>query len=300
MIQVQNLTKAFEHEEAVHRLSLNVKRGSIYGLLGSNGAGKTTLLKTLVGIYRPDQGGIRINDEPIYENVALKQGVIFIPDALYFLPQASINQMADYYRYLYPNWNGERFDLLKQIFNIDPKRKIHRLSKGMQRQVAFWLALSCMPDVLVLDEPIDGLDPVMRKKIKNLLFQDVAERQMTVIISSHNLREIEDICDHVGILHKGKLLLEKELDDLKLDTHKIQFAFSDDKYEHQLKKELQVLHHEKRGSVSLIIVKGQQKQIEGKVHSLKPLFFDLLPLTLEEIFIYEMGGHGYEIENILI
>lgn len=300
MIQINQVTKTFENEDAVYNLELSVKKGSIYGLLGSNGAGKTTLLKMLSGIYRQKSGSILIENKPIYENAELKQSVVFIPDALYFIPHATILQMAEYYRNFYPNWNQERFEKLKQVFNIDLKRKVHRLSKGMQRQVAFWLGLSCMPEYLILDEPIDGLDPVMRQKIKNLLFQDVAEREMTVIISSHNLREIEDICDHIGIMHKGKLIIEKDLDDLKADTHKVQVAFSDKKQEEVLLEQLQVLYHERRGSVSLIIAKGEKENIERIIDPLDPIIFDMLPLTLEEIFIYEMGDVGYEIENILL
>ncbi|WP_088102651.1 ABC transporter ATP-binding protein [Halalkalibacter urbisdiaboli] len=300
MIKVEGLRKSFEKEFAVDYVDLHVQKGTIYGLLGSNGAGKTSLMKTLAGIYRPDDGRVLIAGEPVYENVSIKGQLVFIPDALYFLPQSTVRQMADYYQHFYPSWNEERYNTLKQVFQIDPKRKIHRLSKGMQRQVAFWLALSCMPNVLILDEPIDGLDPVMRQKIKNLLFQDVAEREMTILISSHNLREIEDICDHIGIMHDGKLIIEKELDDLKSDTHKIQVAFRNTTDVEQLKSQLHVLHSEQRGSVSVFIVKGQQDEIEAKVRLYKPVIFDSLPLTLEEIFIYEMGGIGYAIENILI
>jgi ABC-2 type transport system ATP-binding protein len=300
MIKVQQTNKTFSKDDAVQHLELSVKKGSIYGLLGSNGAGKTTLLKMIAGIYKPDSGSILIDGEPIYENLLLKQRVVFIPDALYFFPQSTINQMADFYRSFYLNWNEERFERLKQVFDIQPTRKIQRLSKGMQRQVAFWLALSCMPDVLILDEPLDGLDPVMRQKVKNLLFQDVAEREMTVIISSHNLREIEDICDHVGIMHKGQLIIEKDLDDLKADTQKVQIAFSDSQHEEQISQKLKVLFHEKRGSVSLYIVRGNEDEIRQTILQMKPLVFDMLPLTLEEIFIYEMGGVGYEIEKILL
>lgn len=300
MIEVKNLTKRFEKENAVQHLELSVKRGTIYGLLGSNGAGKTTLLKMIAGIYKPDGGTITFDGQPIFENDELKQHVAFLPDSLYFLPQATIRQMADYYRHFYVNWNEARFKRLQDVFKIDVKSKVHRLSKGMQRQVAFWLALSTMPDFLLLDEPIDGLDPVMRQKIKNLIFQDVAEREMTVIVSSHNLREIEDICDHVGIMHKGKLMIEKELDDLKADTQKLQLAFRNPATEEVLLQQLNVLHREKRGSVLLLIVKGNESEIRQIIEPVNPLVFDLLPLTLEEIFIYEMEGVGYEIENVLL
>ncbi|WP_078552514.1 ABC transporter ATP-binding protein [Bacillus alkalicellulosilyticus] len=300
MIKVENVYKRFEHEEAVSGLSLTVKKGTIYGLLGSNGAGKTTLIKTIVGIYRQDKGSVAIEGQPIFENVAMKQRVVYIPDALYFLPQSTIKQMADYYRSFYINWNEERFQRLQEVFTIEQTKKIHRLSKGMQRQVAFWLALSTMPDVLILDEPIDGLDPVMRQKIKNLLFQDVAEREMTVLISSHNLREIEDICDHVGIMHNGKLLIEKDLDDLKADTHKVQIVFSSPEQEKEVLSSLTVLHQETRGSVSLLVIRASEDDIQKTIAPLQPAVFDLLPLTLEEIFIYEMGGVGYEFKNIFL
>lgn len=298
MIYVKNVTKSFEKETAVQEVTMTVKRGSIYGLVGSNGAGKTTLLKMIASIYRPEQGDIYIDGERAYENVKVKRKVVFISDIPYFFPQATVEQMAFYYRSFYPRWSEERFEALKKAFQMDTKRKIQRLSKGMQRQVSFWIALSCMPDVLILDEPLDGLDPVMRQKIKNLLFQDVAEREMTVIISSHNLREIEDMCDHIGMMHEGKIIVEKDIDELKSDTHKIQIAFQDENIATEIVRELTVVHKEKRGSILLLIVKGDKSEIEKKIRSAHPLIFDLLPLTLEEMFIYEMGGVGYEIEEV--
>ncbi|WP_273128314.1 ABC transporter ATP-binding protein [Metabacillus sp. HB246100] len=300
MIQVHSISKKYNQQLAVQQLSLSVQKGSIYGLLGSNGAGKTSLLKMMAGINRPNSGSILIDGSPIYENMSVKERVVFIPDTLYFFPQATITQLAQQYKAFYPKWSEERFQRLKAAFTIDVNKKVHRLSKGMKRQVAFWLALSAMPDVLILDEPIDGLDPVMRQKIKNLLFQDVAEREMTVIISSHNLREIEDLCDHVGIMHKGKILLEKQLDDLKSDTHKIQLALKDPTHEEHLLNQFTILHREKRGSVSLLIVRGEEEKIQKIIRAHDVILFDLLPLTLEEIFIYEMEDTGYEIENILL
>jgi ABC-2 type transport system ATP-binding protein len=300
MIQVHSISKKYNKHLAVNDLSLTVKKGSIYGLLGSNGAGKTSLLKMIAGINRQDRGTIKINNLSVYENAEIKERVVFIPDVLYFYPQATVAQMAAQYKEYYPHWDQQRFELLKPAFNIELTRKVHRLSKGMKRQVAFWLALSAMPDVLILDEPIDGLDPVMRQKIKNLLFQDVAEREMTVLISSHNLREIEDLCDHVGIMHQGEIIIEKEIDDLKSDTHKVQLALADPTHEEHLLNQLNILHYEKRGSVSLLIVKGSEEQISKVVHSTEVLLYDLLPLTLEEIFIYEMEDVGYAIEKILL
>lgn len=300
MIEIQNLSKVFDDLEAVKNVSLHIKKGSIYGLLGSNGAGKTTILKILAGIYKQDQGQVRINNEPVFENIAIKQKLIFLPDTLFFFSQYTIKQMADYYRSLYPSWSEERFQKLYEVFAIAQNKKIHRLSKGMQRQVAFWLSLSTMPDVLIMDEPIDGLDAVMRQKIKNLLVQDVANRDMTILISSHNLREVEDICDHVGILHHGEIIIEKDLDDLKSDVHKIQVAFKAGETPTQLLQQLDVLYQETRGSVLLCIVRGKEDDVTAKVQAFHPVLFDLLPLTLEEIFVYEMGDVGYAIENILV
>lgn len=298
MIEAKNVSKHFEDLDALKNVDIHVNRGSIYGLVGSNGAGKTTLIKTLVGVYRQDKGEVLIDGKEVFENTELKSRILFIPDALYFFSQYSIKDMAKFYRRIYEGWNNERYEKLKEAFNIDENKKIHRLSKGMQRQVAFWLALSAMPEVLILDEPLDGLDPVMRQKVKNLIIQDVADRQMTVLISSHNLRELEDLCDHIGILHKGSLILEKELDDLKSDIHKIQVAFKGE-ISDELLQNVSVLYEEQRGSIRLIIVRGKKEKILNQINKYNPVILDILPLTLEEIFIYEMGDVGYEIKNII-
>ncbi len=299
MIEVIDISKRFEDLEALKNVSLNIEKGSIYGLLGSNGAGKTTLLKILAGIYKQDQGVAKINNQNVFENKEIKEKVIFISDALYFFGQYSIKDMARFYKNIYSRWNEERFKQIEQIFNINVHKKIHRLSKGMQRQVAFWLSLSIMPDVMILDEPIDGLDPVMRQKVKNLLIQEVAEREMTVLISSHNLRELEDLCDHIGILHKGSMILQKDLDDLKSDIHKVQVAFKDEVSKELLEK-CNILYEEKRGTVYLFIVRGNKNKVLSSFKEYEPLLLDILPLTLEEIFIYEMGDVGYEIKNIIL
>jgi len=299
MIQINSITKQFEKERVLDNVQMEIQKGSIYGLLGSNGAGKTTLLKIVAGIIQQGSGEIAIEKKPVFENLSLKQRMIFIPDALYFFSQYTVQQMASFYRNIYPNWNEARFHQMKDLLDLDVNGKIHRFSKGMQRQVAFWLALCAMPDYLILDEPFDGLDPVIRKKIKTWMIQDVADREMTVIISSHNLREVEDICDSIGILHRGKLMLEKDLDDLKSDIHKVQLAFRDHEPE-ELFEGLEVMHSEKRGSVSLYIIKGEYAVIEQVVEEYQPVVFDILPLTLEEIFVYEMEGAGYAIENILL
>ncbi|MBA2875342.1 ABC transporter ATP-binding protein [Thermaerobacillus caldiproteolyticus] len=299
MIEIINIGKEFDDLEAIKGINMHIQKGSIYGLLGSNGAGKTTLLKMIAGIYRPDRGTVKISREPVFENPNIKKRVLFLPDALYFFPHATIRQMADFYKSIYPSWSEERFARLQDVFPLDLHKKIHRMSKGMQRQAAFWLAFSVMPDVLILDEPLDGLDAVMRQKVKNLLVQDVAEREMTVVISSHNLREVEDLCDHIGILHQGELLIEKELDDLKADVHKIQVAFHGG-IPARILNGLEIVYQEQRGSVLLCIVRGNKEQIISYINKFEPVIFDVLPLTLEEIFIYEMGDVGYAFENIIV
>lgn len=299
MIEMKNVSKTFDGFKAVETVDLTIQKGSIYGLIGSNGAGKTTLIKLLAGIYRQDGGEVLIEGIPVYENVSLKQKVFYIPDQPYFLSLYTTKQMASFYKSIYPRWREERFQKLVQLFEININKKIHTFSKGWQRQIAFVLALSANPEILILDEPLDGLDPVIRKKIKNLLIQDVADREMSILISSHNLREIEDICDHIGIIHKGTLIMEKELDELKADVHKVQVAFKDG-VPKTLLNSLTILHTEKRGSVFLYIVRGDENTIAKQIRQTDPIVFDLLPLTLEEIFIYEMGDIGYAIENVLV
>jgi len=298
MIEIERVSKQFREIEALHDVSLSVPQGSIYGLVGSNGAGKTTLLKLLAGIYRPDSGQLMIDSEPVYENNVIKARIAFIPDNLYFFPNYTIQDMANFYALIYPNWNKDRFLKLQEVFNLDVRRRIKTLSKGMQRQYALWMGLAMMPDIMILDEPIDGLDPVMRHKVKNLIIQDVAARSMTVIISSHNLRDLEDICNYIGILHQGKVLIQKDLDDLKADVHKIQIAFAGE-VPPTLLQDMRVPYQEQKGSVLILIVRGAHDEIIQRMQSYNPAILDVLPLTLEEIFIYEMGDNGYEIKNIL-
>ncbi|AGL03291.1 ABC transporter ATP-binding protein [Desulfoscipio gibsoniae] len=298
MIEARNISKMFDDSVALADVSINVKKGSIYGLVGSNGAGKTTLLKILAGIYRQDQGEVLIDNQKVFENIDIKSKTVFIPDSLYFFSQYTVKDMARFYQRIYDNWNEERYQKLKNVFQLDEHKKIQRMSKGMQRQAAFWLALALKPDYLILDEPLDGLDPVMRRKVRNLIIQDTADREMTVLISSHNLRELEDLCDCIGVLHQGRLIVEKELDDLKSDIHKVQAAFPDDVPENIFEND-DVLYREKRGSVQLFIIRGKKDEVIKNVSQHHPLILDILPLTLEEIFIYEMGEIGYEIKNVI-
>lgn len=299
MIELSGVNKSFAQLQALNNVSLSVYKGSIYGLVGSNGAGKTTLLKILAGIYRPDAGEVKIDDQAVYENNLIKARTVFIPDYIYYFPNHTVNDLAKFYARIYPQWSQERFEKLQPVFAIDRQRRTRSLSKGTLRQLAFWMGLSLRPDVMILDEPLDGLDPVMRKKVKHLIIQDVAERFMSVLISSHNLRELEDICDYIGILHQGKMLLQKDLDELKSDVHKIQIAFAGD-IPTTLLEEIPTLHQERRGSVLILIVRGNHEEIMQRLQAYQPAILDILPLTLEEIFIYEMGENGYEIKNLLV
>lgn len=299
MIKADHLSKRFGRFEAVKDVQMHVKKGSIYGLLGSNGAGKTTLLKMLSGIMRADQGRAVIEEKSIFEQPEVKKRILFIPDQPYFFHQTSLLQMAHFYAAVYDRWNEERFQQLYHHFNLNPKAKLSRMSKGMQRQAAFILTLSAMPDALILDEPFDGLDPVVRQQVKNLLIQDVSSRSMTVLVSSHNLREMEDFCDAVGVMHKGSLLYERDLEELKTDVSKLQVAFKKMPDESFIKG-MDVMHYEKRGRVLTCIIRGNEGDIDRHVRSYEPAIYDVLPLTLEEIFTYEMGSVGYEIRNLIV
>ncbi len=300
MIRVEALNKTFNDVRALDDVHMHVKKGSIYGLVGENGAGKTTLIKHIMGVYKQDSGEIRIDNEGIYENNDCKQKIAYISDELYHFPQYTVQKMAGFYKKIYPNWDDKRYMDIQKIFRIDERRRIGRLSKGMQKQVAFCLALASMPKVIVLDEPIDGIDPYMRKKVWNLIIEDVAEREASVLISSHNLKELENVCDHVGILHRGKMIIEKDLDHLKSDVNKIQIAFKD-AFPDEIRSKVDILYEEKTGSVYNLIVRGDKNRVVNTFykHNPIPILLDVLPLTLEEIFIYELGGAGYEIEAVL-
>ncbi len=296
MIQVKELSKSFDGFKALDGLSLNVKKGSIYGLVGVNGSGKTTLIKHLAGVYIPDSGEELIDGEEIFDNVAVKERIAYIADDLYFFGMYNLKGSAAYYRKLYPNWNDERYAHMVSQFGLNEKIKLSKFSKGMQKQAAFILAMSAMPKILILDEPIDGLDPLVRRRVLKYIVDDVAAREMTVLVSSHNLKEMEGLCDSIGIISKGKMLIERDLDDLKSDVHKIQVVFPQG-VEPDLDG-LNILYREKRGSVELLIIRGERNRVENKLMESKPMVFDLLPLTLEEIFIYETGGERDELQEV--
>ncbi len=299
MIKVKSVTKYFDNFKVLDEFSLEVRKGTIYGLIGPNGAGKTTIINHINGVLKPQSGEITINDQPVFENALVKQTVLNISDDWFYYSTFSIKEMAKFYKDVYPNFSQERYETIGQVFKIDEKRQIRKLSKGMKKQVAFWLSLSAMPDVLILDEPLDGLDPVMRKQVLNLVIADVADREMTVLVSSHNLRELEDICDWVGIIHKGKMILEKPLDDLKGNVHKYQVVLLDE-FAAKLPEMENILHISKTGSVFSLIVKGDPKETDRQIKALTPILCERVSLTLEEVFIYELGGLGYDFKNIII
>ena len=293
MLELKNVTKTFGSFKALDSLTLTVPKGTVYGLVGPNGAGKSTAIRHMTGIYRPDCGTVTLDGQAIYENTEVKGTIGYIPDEIFYFSSATLEDMRKYYKGLYPNFDDALFERLKEIFRLPEKTPIRRYSKGMQKQAAFQLTLSCRPEVLILDEPVDGLDPVMRRQVMSLILADVAERQTTVLISSHNLRELEDVCDHVGIMDHGKMLLEKSLADMQGGTHKLQIVGD-------APEGLEVLHESSSGRLKTYIVRGSAVEIAAKAEEVAPAYFDVLPLSLEEIFIYELGGVDYAVKDILL
>ena len=300
MIKVEHLTKSFDSFFALHDLNMTVPKGAVYGLVGPNGAGKSTLIRHVTGAYRPDSGTLLVDGQPVYENPAVKARIANIPDDFYYFQSATTRDMMHFYRGMYPKFDMERYEKLKEAFaSVDEKRPIRRLSKGMQKQAAFWLALCCGADLLVLDEPVDGLDPVMRRQVWSLLLGDVAERGTTVLVSSHNLRELEDVCDHVGILSRGRLLLERSLTELQGNVVKMQVVFQDREIP-QLPDDLKVLHSACVGRIHTLIIRGPPDEVTNRLAVYNPILMDAIPLTLEEIFIYELGGEDYAVKDIVL
>ena len=300
MIEVKHLVKSFDGFHALDDLTMTVPTGSIYGLVGPNGAGKSTVLRHLCGVYRPDAGAVTVDGAPVYEHPDVKARVCSIPDDLYYFTSASTRDMMRFYRGIYPKFDAQRYETLREAFPaVDEKAPIRRLSKGMQKQSAFWLALCCRPDYLLLDEPVDGLDPVMRRQVWSLLMNDVSECGTTVVVSSHNLRELEDVCDHVGILSHGRMALERSLTELQGGTVKLQIAFRQEQPP-ELPEDVHVLHRSNLGRVYTYILRGSADEVMDRFAAYDPLFQEALPLSLEEIFVYEMGGEDYAVRDIVL
>ena len=293
MIELKNVTKTFGGFKALDELTMTVPKGAVYGLVGPNGAGKSTAIRHITGIYRPDSGEITLDGLPVYENPGVKETIGYIPDDIFYFPSATLEEMRKFYRGIYPKFDDALFRRLYDIFRLPPKTPIRRFSKGMQKQAAFHLTLCCRPEVMILDEPVDGLDPVMRRQVMSLILSDVAEHGTTVLISSHNLRELEDVCDHVGIMDHGRMLLERSLADMQGSTVKLQIVGD-------LPQGLEVLHESASGRLKTLVVRGNPVEISSRAAAANPAYFDVLPLSLEEIFIYELGGVNYAVKDILL
>lgn len=292
LITAKNVVKKFDKFIALNHFNMNVPEGSIYGLVGPNGSGKTTTIKHLIGMYKQDEGEILVNDEKVYDNEKVKSKIAYISDDLYFFHGYSIKDMAKFYSKIYKDFSFEKFNDLQKVFNIDIKRKVNKLSKGMKKQVAFWLTISCNPEIMILDEPIDGLDPIMKENVWKILLEEVKKRKMTVIISSHNLKELENVCTNIGIMKNGEMVLEKELEKKDNNIQKVQIVFSNNSQISKIREKLSILKEEKVGSVYYFIVKGEQKEIEDILNKYKLTLMEFLPLSLEEVFMFENGGEA--------
>lgn len=293
MLEMRNVVKTFGTFRALDGLDLTVPKGAVYGLVGPNGAGKSTAIRHMLGVYRPDSGTITLDGQHVFENVAVKERIGSIPDDVFYFPSATLEEMRRYYRGIYPKFDDRLFDRLFEVFNLPKTTPIRRFSKGMQKQAAFHLTVCTRPEVLILDEPVDGLDPVMRRQVWSLLLSDVAQDETTVLISSHNLRELEDICDHVGIMDHGRMLLERSLEDMQGSTVKLQLVGD-------APEGLDILHSSQSGRLSTLIVRASAEEVTARMQNSGAAYFDVLPLSLEEIFIYELGGVNYEVKNIVL
>ena len=293
MLEIKNVTKKFGDFTALKDLSMTIPKGAVYGLVGPNGAGKSTIIRHITGVYRPDAGEITLEGQPVYENPDAKVRIGYIPDEIFYFPSATLEEMHKFYKGIYPDFDEDLYLRLFEVFKLPRKGQLRRFSKGMQKQAAFHLTICCRPDVMVLDEPVDGLDPVMRRQVWSLILSDVAQRGTTVLISSHNLRELEDICDHVGIMDHGKMLLERSLADMQGNIVKLQLVGP-------VPESLTVLHESSAGRLQTLIVRGSVEEVTAIVEATQPAYYDIIPLSLEEIFIYELGGVNYEVKNIVL
>ncbi len=304
-IAIKNVTKTFGPVRSLDCVTATIKQGSIFGLIGSNGAGKSTLLRVMAGIYAPDTGTVTYDGEEIWENTTRKQDIVYLSDDQFFFPHGTIEDMVSYYRTVYLNWSDEKYNRLRAVFNLETDRKISTFSKGMQKQASVLLALSCCPKYLLCDETFDGLDPVMRQFVKRLLAEEVADGTMTPVIASHNMRELEDICDHIGLLHKGGILFDREVDAMKTSIHKVQLVLPGNEPDIRAfrvpgtDRNLHVVNYKKSGSIYNLILRGEREEVEAAIAALNPIFHELLPLTLEEIFICEMEEKGYDFNSMV-
>ena len=299
MIEINGVNKSFGELKALDNIIATIQEGSIFGLVGTNGAGKSTLLRILSGVLKADSGMALVDGENVYENPGAKAKICFLSDTAYFFPNATIQTMENYYAIVYPNFSRERFTDLVEKFGLSKKRKINSFSKGMKKQVSVLLGICTGTKYLLCDETFDGLDPVMRQAVKSIFAMELMNRQFTPVIASHSLRELEDICDHVGLLHQGGILLSKDLEDMKFHIHKVQCVIPDPAKEEELLTELHVLQHDKRGSLLTVVARGTRQEILMSIEDKKPIFSEVIPLTLAEIFISETEVAGYDVKNLV-
>ena len=284
--------------EAVSRMTGEIREGSVFGLVGTNGAGKSTCLRMMAGVLKPDEGKVLVDGQEIFENEEMKSRVFFISDDQYYLPNATPKEMMEYYRIFYTCFNEERFSELMEKFGLEKERKISAFSKGMKKQLSVILGICANTKYLLCDETFDGLDPVMRQAVKSIFAMEIMNRDFTPVIASHNLRELEDICDHVGLLHKGGILFSKDMEEMKETIHKVQCVVSEES-KYRLLKNLDVMKTESRGNLLMLTVRGSKADIEEKFQKENPVYFEVLPLSLEEIFISETEVVGYDVKNLL-
>ncbi len=299
MIEAIQVNKQFDTIKAVDNISATIKEGNVFGLVGSNGAGKSTFIRMLSGILKPDSGMIKIDGYEVFEQPKAKELIFYISDDQYFFSNATPKDLKEFYRICYPRFDSKRFDLLMKQFDLDMKRKINTFSKGMKKQVSIICGICANTKYLFCDETFDGLDPVMRQAVKSIFIKEISERNMTPVIASHNLRELEDICDHVGLLHKGGILLSKDLFDMKLSIHKIQVVFRGDVDINSIFNDKEIIKIDNRGSLYTITARGQLEELTKVLEKVKPIFYEVLPLTLEEIFISETEVVGYDIKKLI-
>ena len=299
MIEAAGLTKNFDDIKAVDNVSLKIEEGKVFGLIGTNGAGKSTFLRMAAGVLKQDAGSLTVDGEEVFENPLVKRKFFYIPDELYFFSNSTPDEMALFYSRIYPTYDMQRYEKLMNSFELKRKRKINTFSKGMKKQLAVILGLSSMTRYMYCDETFDGLDPVMRQGVKSLFADDIADRGFTPVIASHNLRELEDICDSVGLLHQGGMLMSEDIDSMKSDIHKIQYVPGRTEEEAPIKERLNILSEESRGSLITITVKGSREEITDIIKECEPVFMEVLPLSLEEIFISETGVEGYDIKKLI-
>ena len=300
MIEFKNVSKNFDHIKAIDHISATIEEGHVFGLIGTNGAGKSTLMRLASGVFRPDQGSILVDGEPIYDNPAVKAKIFYISDEQYFFKNGTPRDMLRLYTAYYPEFDREKWQELMEKFGLDINRKVNTFSKGMKKQLSVICGVCANTKYLLCDETFDGLDPVMRQAVKTLFVREMGKRGLTPVIASHNLRELEDICEYVGLLHRGGILFERDLDEMKLNLHKVQCVVKKESILQEIKKDLEVLTLENRGALYTFTVRGKREEVVDYMEGLDLTFYELLPLSLEEIFISETEVKGYDIKALIL